>query len=656
MITSSRLSLFYGQRALFEEIDFFIGKKDRIGLVGKNGAGKSSLLKILAGIVQPTSGGIARPKELSTGYLPQEMEHREDSTVIEEARKAFDEVKQMEARIVRITEELGERDDFTSDSYHDLIEELNDLNDRLAFMDASQVEAKIEKVLLGLGFEEKDFDRQMREFSGGWKMRVELAKLLLRNPDLLLLDEPTNHLDIESIEWLEGFLQNYSGAMVLISHDRTFLDRVTQRTIEISKGRIYDFKCSYSKYVVLREEQFQREMEAFKNQQKYIQDTQKLIDKFRAKNSKASFAQSLIKKLDKLDRIDPDDIESGAIHFRFPPAPRSGKVVLEARGVGKNFGQKQLFSKVDFTLARQEKIALVGKNGVGKTTFTRILLAELASEGEVIPGHNVEIGYYAQDQANRLNGEKTVFQTVDEVAEGEIRTKIRALLGAFLFQGDDIEKKVKVLSGGEKARLALCKLLLKPVNLLILDEPTNHLDMRSKDVLKEALANYDGAMIVVSHDRDFLSGLVNIIREVTPAGLKEFRGDIFDFLKEKKADSIAEFERQRKQAVPIKEVIIADVSEDKPAGGLGSKEKKELEKEKKRLKSKVGKLETEIQESEARLAELDREMAAMDYADKDKSSRTLGFYSAEKEKLEKLMEDWAKVEEELAAIVKSEGA
>jgi ATP-binding cassette subfamily F protein 3 len=606
--------------------------------------------------VQPTSGGIARPKELSTGYLPQEMEHREDSTVIEEARKAFDEVKQMEARIVRITEELGERDDFTSDSYHDLIEELNDLNDRLAFMDASQVEAKIEKVLLGLGFEEKDFDRQMREFSGGWKMRVELAKLLLRNPDLLLLDEPTNHLDIESIEWLEGFLQNYSGAMVLISHDRTFLDRVTQRTIEISKGRIYDFKCSYSKYVVLREEQFQREMEAFKNQQKYIQDTQKLIDKFRAKNSKASFAQSLIKKLDKLDRIDPDDIESGAIHFRFPPAPRSGKVVLEARGVGKNFGQKQLFSKVDFTLARQEKIALVGKNGVGKTTFTRILLAELASEGEVIPGHNVEIGYYAQDQANRLNGEKTVFQTVDEVAEGEIRTKIRALLGAFLFQGDDIEKKVKVLSGGEKARLALCKLLLKPVNLLILDEPTNHLDMRSKDVLKEALANYDGAMIVVSHDRDFLSGLVNIIREVTPAGLKEFRGDIFDFLKEKKADSIAEFERQRKQAVPIKEVIIADVSEDKPAGGLGSKEKKELEKEKKRLKSKVGKLETEIQESEARLAELDREMAAMDYADKDKSSRTLGFYSAEKEKLEKLMEDWAKVEEELAAIVKSEGA
>ncbi len=644
MVTVNNLSLYYGQRALFEEISLFVGRRDRIGLVGKNGAGKSSLLKIIAGIVQPSSGTLSKPKELTLGYLPQEMDHREDKTVMEEASQAFSEVMKMEERIAYISEQLGIREDYHSDVYTRLIEELNDLNDRLSLLGTGQIESKIERILTGLGFQSSDMHRKLREFSGGWKMRVELAKILLRNPDIMLLDEPTNHLDIESIEWLETFLQNYPGAIVLISHDRTFLDRVTDRTVEISKGRVYDYKCSYSKYVVQREEEYQRQIEAFKNQQRYIQDTQKLIDKFRAKKNKASFAQSLIKKLDKLETIEPDGMEDGGIHFRFPPAPRSGKISIEAHGVGKKFTEQHLFQNVEFILGREDKIALVGKNGVGKTTFTRILLGELEAEGQVIPGHNVTIGYYAQDQAERLNGDRTVFETVDEVAVGDIRSRIRALLGAFLFGGEDIDKKVKVLSGGEKARLALCKLLLKPVNLLVLDEPTNHLDMRSKDVLKEALQNYDGAMIIVSHDRDFLHGLVNVIFEVTTNGLKEYRGDIFDFLQDKKAASIAEFERSSGKAK--KPEIQPNVLVEEKAA-ISIRDKREIDKERKRLKHRSSKLEQDIAAAEARIATMDNDIETMDYSDKEKSGKLLVFYASEKDLLEKLMEEWTGIEDEL---------
>ncbi len=645
MITVNQLSLHYGQRALFDQIGFFIGKRERIGLVGKNGAGKSSLLKIISGQVQATTGGIAIPKGLSIGYLPQEMVHAEEQTILEEASKAFEEIQVLESRSTFITQQLAERDDYQSEAYHSLIEELNDVNDRLELLGTGQMEARIEKVLAGLGFQSDDLGRKMKEFSGGWKMRVELAKILLKNPDILLLDEPTNHLDIESIEWLEDFLINCPGAVMLISHDKTFLDRVTERTLEISKGKIYDYKCSYSKYTVLREEEYLRQVEAYKNQQKYIQDSQKLIEKFRAKKNKAAFAQTLIRKLEKLERIEPDDVEADSINFQFPPAPRSGKVALELKQVAKSYGDLKIFEGIDLTLARQDRIAVVGKNGIGKTTLTKIILNKESYKGEVIPGHNIEIGHYAQDQAEQLDGEKTVFQTVDDVATGDIRTKLRGLLGAFLFRGDDIDKKVKVLSGGEKARLAMCKLLLHPVNLLILDEPTNHLDMKSKDMLKEALIAFDGTLIVVSHDRDFLSGLVPVIQEITPTGLKEYRGDIFDFLSEKKALSIAEFERSNQNQV--KQSAKETPTPDSTATGLNYREKKELEKERRRLKNAVSKFEKAIIDAEEKIAEMDKEFAVLDYTDNNKAQAFLTLYDEERGNLNTLMDEWSKAEEEL---------
>jgi len=648
MITVNQLSLHYGQRALFDQIGFFIGKRERIGLVGKNGAGKSSLLKIISGEVQSTTGGIAIPKGLSIGYLPQEMAHAEEQTILEEASKAFEEIQVLESRSTFITSQLAERDDYHSDEYHSLIEELNDVNDRLELLGTGQMEARIEKVLSGLGFISSDMDRKMKEFSGGWKMRVELAKILLKNPDILLLDEPTNHLDIESIEWLEDFLINCPGAVLLISHDKTFLDRVTERTLEISKGKIYDYKCSYSKYILLREEEYLRQVEAYKNQQKYIEDSKKLIEKFRAKKNKAAFAQTLIRKLEKLEIIEPDDVDADSINFSFPPAPRSGKVALELKGVAKSYGQTKVFEGIDLTMARQDRIAVVGKNGIGKTTLTKIILNKESYSGEVIPGHNIEIGHYAQDQAEQLDGEKTVFQTVDDVATGDIRTKLRSLLGAFLFRGDDIDKKVKVLSGGEKARLAMCKLLLHPVNLLILDEPTNHLDMRSKDMLKEALRNYDGTLILISHDRDFLSGLVPVIQEITPTGLREFRGDIFDFLSDKKAQSIAEFERLNKAETKSK--ATQNQPEKTEPTGLNYREKKELEKEKRRLKNAASKFEKEIVATEAKIAEMDQKFAVLDYSDNDKAQAFLKLYDEERGNLNELMENWSKAEEELLQV------
>ena len=545
MITVNNLSISFGPEHLFRDISFFIGKKDRIGLVGKNGAGKSTMLKTIYGLQEPTSGSVSKPKGTTLGYLPQEMKHNEGNTVLEEARLAFSEIEKLETEIESLTQALNDRE---SDSYAQLIVDLNEANDRLTIMGSSKVEENIEKILTGLGFESTDMDRQMNEFSGGWKMRVELAKILLIAPDILLLDEPTNHLDIESIEWLEGFLANYDGALLMISHDRMFLDKVTNRTIEISNGKVYDYKFSYTRYIKQRTEELEQQREAYKNQQKYIEDTQRLIDKFRAKANKAAFAQSLIKKLDKLDRIELDEFDNTQMNISFPPAPRSGKVVLKAEDLKKSFDGKTVFEDVELSIGRQEKVAFVGKNGAGKTTLSRIIKGELDPDtGSIELGHNVKVGYYAQNQSEQLDEKKTVFETIDDIAKGEIRKQIRAMLGAFLFSGEDADKKVSVLSGGEKARLALCKLMLEPKNFLILDEPTNHLDLKSKEVLKNALIRFDGTLLVVSHDRDFLHELTTAIYEVKKDGLRQYLGDIFDFLKDKKAESIAEFEVDREK-------------------------------------------------------------------------------------------------------------
>jgi ATP-binding cassette subfamily F protein 3 len=504
MLTVTQLGVHFGERTLFEGLNLFIGKRERIGLVGRNGAGKSTLMHILAGINAPSEGTISYPNDYRIGYLPQEMDHNETSTVFDESASAFAEIKELEDRIVEITDEISTRLDYENIEYSRLIDELTEANQRLDIIGAGNLEEKIQRILQGLGFKPEDLERKMGEFSGGWKMRVELAKLLLTNPNLLLLDEPTNHLDIESIEWLEGFLKNYAGAILLISHDRMFLDTLTERTIEISPFRLYDFKAAYTKYQVWREEERDRQLQAQKNQKKYIEETQVLINKFRAKKNKAAFAQSLIKKLDKLEIVDVDAADNAKIKFRFPPAPRTGKVIFDAKGLGKSFNELNVFKGLEFMMARRDKVAFVGKNGAGKTTLTRILLDLESHEGELIKGHNVDIGYYAQNQAEELEGKITVLETLEAEVTIESKVNLRSMLGSFLFSGEDVEKKVSVLSGGEKARLALCKLLLHPYNVLILDEPTNHLDLKSKTVLKDALENFDGSLIVVSHDRDFL--------------------------------------------------------------------------------------------------------------------------------------------------------
>ena len=545
MLTVTQLGVHFGERSLFEGLNLFVGDKDRIGLVGRNGAGKSTLLKLLAGINKPSEGTISYPKEYKIGYLPQEMEHNENTSIYDNAYSAFEEIKTLEARLEEITNEIGNREDYQSDEYSILIDELTECNERLDIIGAGNLEEKIQRILQGLGFVSNDIERKMSEFSGGWKMRVELAKLLLINPNLLLLDEPTNHLDIESIEWLEGFLKSYPGSIILISHDRMFLDTLTQRTIEISPYKLYDYKAPYSKYQVWREEERERQVQSYKNQKKYIDETQLLINKFRAKKNKAAFAQNLIRKLEKLERVEIDKEDNSSIKFRFPPAPRTGKVIFEAKGMAKSFGSLDVFKDVDLIMARQDKIALVGKNGAGKTTLTRILLGLESYDGELTVGHNVDIGYYAQNQAEELDPKLTVMETLEEAVTNDFEVNVRSMLGAFLFSGDDVEKKVSVLSGGEKARLAMCKLLLHPYNVLILDEPTNHLDLKAKAVLKDALQKFDGSLIVVSHDRDFLASLTEFVYEVTPNRLKQYIGDIKNFLHEKHADSIGQYEASK---------------------------------------------------------------------------------------------------------------
>lgn len=650
MLNLSAVGVHFGQRTLFENLDLFIGKRERVGLVGRNGAGKSTLLKIIAGVQNPSEGSVSTPNDYRIGYLPQEMDHNESATILEEASSAFNEIKELEARIERITQELGERTDYESVEYARLIESLTDSNERLDMIGGANLEEQVQRILQGLGFRSEDMDRKMAEFSGGWQMRVELAKLLLVSPDLLLLDEPTNHLDIESIEWLEGFLKNSPSAILLISHDRAFLDNLTTRTIEITPTKLYDFKAAYTKFQVWREEERIRQDAAYKNQQKYIENTEQLINKFRAKKNKAAFAQSLIKKLDKMDRIEVDALDKAELRFRFPPAPRSGKVAITAEGLAKAFGDLKVFRDVNFILPRAEKVALVGKNGAGKTTLTRIFLGQETFDGELEIGHNVDIGYYAQNQAEELDGNLTVLETLDEVAVGDVRKNLRGLLGAFLFSGEDVDKKVKVLSGGEKARLAMCKLLLHPYNLLILDEPTNHLDIRAKDVLKEALKAYDGTLIVVSHDRDFLAGLTDSVYEVQPTGLKQYIGDIRAFLHEKHAASIRAYEagghKSPTKSAPSPTPPPQPAAADAPKT-LSYEERKARDKEVRKLKNLVSKLEVKIQDLETATADLQKKLSNLGPDQRSEMTDLAFQHEALETEMQQCLDEWEKANERL---------
>lgn len=636
MISLDNLTISYGGWTLFDSISFMINPKDRIGLVGKNGAGKTTLLRVITGEQQPTEGAVSINGECSIGYLPQQMRVADTTSLVAETAKAFDEVLRIEADIERLTSEIASRTDYETEAYAELIHRLNEANDRYHILGGDTREADIERTLLGLGFKRSDFERPTREFSGGWRMRIELAKLLLRRPSIFLLDEPTNHLDIESIQWLEEYLKNYNGAVLLISHDRAFLDNVTTRTIELSLGKVYDYKVPYSKFVELRAERRQQQMAAYENQQRMIEKTEEFIEKFRYKPTKSNQVQSRIKQLEKIDRIEVDEEDLSRLNIKFPPAPRSGQIVAEVKGVSKAFGSKRIFSDAEFTIERGQKIALVGRNGEGKTTFARLLNGELEpTEGTIKLGANVNIGYYAQNQDDLMDGEFTVFDTLDRVAVGDIRTRLRDILGAFLFRGEDIDKKVKVLSGGERSRLAMARLMLEPYNLLILDEPTNHMDMRSKDILKNALQKYDGTVVVVSHDREFLDGLVDLIYEFRDGGVREYLGDIWYFLEKRKVESLAEIERKEHPA---------EVKSTESSGGkLSYEQKKEQEKLLRKLRKAVESVEEELAKVEKEIADYDARFAvATDYNAEDYAK-----YDALKQRYDHLMHEWEKASYEL---------
>lgn len=639
MISLDNLSISYGGWTLFDGISFMINPKDRIGLVGKNGAGKTTLLRVITGEQQPTDGAVTINGECTIGYLPQQMRVADTTSLIEETAKAFDVVLQIEADIERLTNEIASRTDYDSADYEELIHRLNVANDRYHILGGDTREADIERTLLGLGFKRSDFQRPTKEFSGGWRMRIELAKLLLKRPSIFLLDEPTNHLDIESIQWLEEYLKNYNGAVLLISHDRAFLDNVTTRTIELSLGKVYDYKVPYSKFVVLRAERRQQQMAAYENQQRLIEKTEEFIEKFRYKPTKSNQVQSRIKQLEKLERIEVDEEDLSRLNIKFPPAPRSGQIVAEIKGVGKAFGSKRIFSGAEFTIERGQKIALVGRNGEGKTTFARMLLGELEpTEGEIKLGANVNIGYYAQNQDDLMDGEFTVFDTLDRVAVGDIRTRLRDILGAFLFRGEDIEKKVKVLSGGERSRLAMARLMLEPYNLLILDEPTNHMDMRSKDILKNAIQKYDGTVVVVSHDREFLDGLVDRIYEFRDGGVREYIGDIWYFLEKRKIESLSEIERHDRPTTSD-----SKTTGDNSAGKLSYEQKKEQEKLLRKLRKAVETIESELADVEKEIAQYDARFAVATEYNADEYAK----YNALKERYDHLMHEWEKASYEL---------
>lgn len=647
MVSINGVTVSFGGYDLFDNVSFLINPKDRIGLAGKNGAGKSTMLKILAGFQTPTKGEVSRPKDCKIGYLPQDMTHQHGRTVYEETESAFEEIKQLQAKLIGINHQLETRTDYETDSYMQLIQELTDINERLNMIGVDNTEEEIEKVLIGLGFHRNQFHMQTSEFSGGWRMRIELAKLLLQKPDVLMLDEPTNHLDIEAIQWLEEVMEVFPGAVVLISHDKTFLDTVTKRTIEIVNQKIYDYKTNYSHYLVLRQERKQQQENAQKNQQKMIDQTEMLIDKFRAKASKSAMAQSLIKKLDRLDRVEVDDMDTASVRFRFPPPAHSGKIVITAGNAGKTYGDKHIFSGANFIITKGEKIGLVGRNGEGKSTMMKMIADKIKFDGSIQLGHNILMGYFEQDQEEKIDLDKTVFETIDELAVGDVRRQVRSLLGSFLFGGDDIDKKVKVLSGGERGRLALCKLLLEPYNLLLLDEPTNHLDIKSKEVLKQSLIDYEGTLVMVSHDRDFMTGLCDRLFEFRDGHVKEYLCDIKEFMEIRKVERLNELDLDKSgvKAVPVAEKKVAS-SASATSSDFEAQEQKKLQTQ---LSSQIKKSEQEIERLELEIKNLDAKLAVpATYDELSKDPHFFNSYNKLKKELEVEMAKWEDLSSKLA--------
>ena len=644
MISIQDLKVEFSSQLLFDNVSFVINKKDKIALVGKNGAGKSTMLKIIAGLQSPSSGTVSKSTDLTIGYLPQQMTLVDKYTVKEEVMKAFDHIKELDSQIAKMNQELAERTDYDSADYQDLIDRLTHKNDLRAMYQAENYEAEIEKTLLGLGFDRTDFDRPTSEFSGGWRMRIEIAKLLLKRPDVLLLDEPTNHLDIESIQWLENFLKLHANSLLLVSHDRAFIDNVTNRTIEISCGKIYDYNVNYSHFVQLREQRVEQQLRAYENQQKMIHDTQEFIEQFRYKPTKAVQVQSRIKQLAKIVPIEVDEVDTSRLRLKFPPPPRSGDYPVIAEEVSKTYGEHNVFHDVTFTIKRGEKVAFVGKNGAGKSTLVKCIMGEIPFEGNLKIGHNVKIGYFAQNQAQLLDGELTVFDTIDQVAVGDIRTRINDILGAFMFGGPASEKNVKVLSGGEKSRLAMIRLLLQPVNLLIMDEPTNHLDMRTKDILKDAIKDFNGTVIVVSHDRDFLDGLVEKVYEFGGGHVKEHLGGIYDFLAQKNMESLHELEKkeQLQQGIHAAKNVEQEVKQSK----LNYQEQKELNKKIKQAEKRVSELEQHVNDLENQINCIEQQLAQGGEVDPDIYNR----HSQLNAELEQTMTQWEDAGEELERI------
>ena len=640
MISVENLEVEFGAKPLFQNVSYVINDKDRIALVGKNGAGKSTMLKIIAGLQQPTGGVVAVPKDTTIGYLPQVMVLSDEHTVMEEAMQAFDHITEMQLRLEKMNNELAERTDYESESYMQLVERFTHENERFQMMGGMNFHAEIERTLMGLGFARSDFDRPTKEFSGGWRMRIELTKLLLRKPDILLLDEPTNHLDIESIQWLENFLSTRANAVMLVSHDRAFINNVTNRTLEISCGRIYDYKVKYDEYVKLRAERREQQLRAYENQQKEIADIKDFIERFRYKATKAVQVQSRIKQLEKIIPIEVDEVDNSSLHLKFPPAMRSGDYPIICEDVRKAYGDHVVFHDVNLTIKRGEKVAFVGKNGEGKSTLVKCIMNEIPFDGTLKVGHMVQIGYFAQNQAQLLDGELTVFDTIDRVAKGDIRLRIKDILGSFMFGGEASEKKVKVLSGGERSRLAMIKLLLEPVNLLILDEPTNHLDMRSKDVLKEAIRDFDGTVIVVSHDREFLDGLVEKVYEFGGGLVKEHLGGIYDFLKKKNIESLNELQLSSSPAAKTS----APAEKEASSNRLSYEQQKELQKKVRKLEKAVSACESEIENLEAQIAELEAQMATPEGA---ADMQLYEKHGALKKQLDETVERWETVSLEL---------
>ncbi len=639
MISVEQLTVEFGGSPLFDEISFLVNPKDKIALVGKNGAGKTTLLRIFSGKQTPTRGKLTIPKDLTIGYLPQHMIHNEGTTVMQEAEKAFEHITGLQAEIEQINIDLAERTDYESEDYHRLIDKLTHTNEHLQIIGNGNFQGEIEKTLIGLGFLRSDFDRPCREFSGGWRMRIELAKILLLSPDVLLLDEPTNHLDIESIQWLENFLTTTNSAILLVSHDRAFIDAVTTRTIEISLGKIYDYNVNYSKYLILRKERHDQQVRAYENQQKLIQETEDFIDRFRSKATKAIQVQSRIKSLEKIVRLEVDLEDNSHLSLKFPPAPRSGSIPVEIEHLSKAYGDHLILDNIGIIINRGEKVAFVGKNGEGKSTLVKCIMNEIEYAGILKLGHNVKIGYFAQNQASMLDENRTVFETIDYVAVGDVRTKIRDILGAFMFGGEASDKKVQVLSGGERSRLAMIRLLLEPVNLLILDEPTNHLDMRSKDVLKDAIKAFNGTVIVVSHDREFLDGLVTKVYEFGNKKVREHMGGIYDFLKYKKMDSLRELEISN-SLKSVQDVADKTISDSK----LDYEARKEHNKKIRKAEKAVEAIEQLISKSESEIAEMDKQL---ELPEKASDSEYIQLYQRKKRELEQKVYEWELLSEEL---------